>query len=370
MGKFILSCLLAFAICVAPLALALYPHGATVVTDENRRQAQFPGVPKHITSNSVKEYFKGIDSFTIDQFPGRPFFINLAIVVITRLFQDNLDADKCYRGKDNWLFLGNSYANVTDKLTGRMVLTQEKLEEKAQIYSVKNNACRKLGIEYVLFIGPSKSTIYPEHLPKIIKPAAVRYITPLCSELRKRNVTVYDPTPILLAAKNVGLLYFRSNTHWNIFGGSVAFSGFIAQMRWPPLPPHSFQQGPLHSGDLVVIGGLQKSYVPRPGDNYNLLWDRPITVERVESNGVHTAMQNDQSGPYPPGGDIYNAQAVTDRTAWIFCDSFSQALYPYINAMFKETRYFFTTPADWEQKVKSADKKPDIIIEITTERSL
>jgi len=356
-------------LCGASLAIILYPEKNTVLVGENRKQAQFPTVPKHITSSNIKEYFKGIDSFATDRFPGRLFLIHLATTMTTRVLKDNLDTDKCYKGKDGWLFLGNSYASTIDKLTGRLVLNQAELEKKRQIYSARNDTCKSLGIEYALFIGPSKSTIYPEYLPTTIKPAAVRYITPLYYELKKRDVTVYDPTPVLVAAKNNGLLYFRSDTHWNILAGSVAFSGFTAQMHWPPLPPHSFQPGPLHSGDLVIIGGLQKSYVPRPGDSYNLLWDTPVTIERIEANGGRATVQNNNYGPYPPGGDIYNAQAVTNRTAWIFCDSFGAALYPYLNAMFKETRYFYAAPVDWEKQIRAADKKPDIIIEIITERS-
>lgn len=62
-----------------------------------------------------------------------------------------------------------------------------------------------------------------------------------------------------------------------------------------------------------------------------------------------------------------NPHATSDRTAWVFGDSFTGALKPYFMATFKEIRFF--SPGGFYSAVASDLPKPDMMIWVMVERN-
>jgi len=342
--KFYLSILLTAIILVTPLVVTVAPKPG-YLTGERRRPNEFPAWPK-IQANSIKKFFREFEAFFADHFPGRNIFLMLA----AELHMAELtNLDDCYRGRKNWLFLGDNYGRGVSKLRGEIFLSPHDLLRQNMRYKTMAQAAQAIGAEFVIFIGPNKSSIYPEYLPQVIIPAAKRFITPLVTSLRQTGLKIYDPTDLLKASKNKGLLYYRTDTHWNDLGAHEAFNGFLAYMGLPPLPLLKLIESPkLVKGDLVAIGGYNE-FPTATGDNFELDWGESPPAWREEN------------------GRYLNVQSTSNKTVWVFGDSFANALRPYLAATFKDTRFF--PHGEFEAVLESQKPGPDLIIVEIVERN-
>ncbi|MDR0828077.1 MAG: acyltransferase family protein [Desulfovibrio sp.] len=255
------------------------------------------------------------------------------------------DFHKAFIGNDGWLFLGNDYDSCLDKLTGEIspAITAHSESSSSSIIALLKQYD---GIKKIIFIGPNKSTIYPEHLPTDIRPSSHRYISPILQKFQESGIDVFDPTEVLLKAKNDKLLYYRTDTHWNNFGAYLAVQGLLMHLDFTPemidkaFGNLDFTSGPPHNGDLINIGKFELKAVA--GDNFVPVWRLPHgDLTLIESNGAQKSLPSLAS--VGPGLDtpirIMNPNAAGNLKVWIFGDSFSVAASPFFNAMFAETLY-------------------------------
>lgn len=345
MNKFCISCILAALLFIVPVAAFVAPDRGSVES-ERRQIVAFPKMSSKIRSRYIKKFFRDVDAFFADHFPLRSPLLELSMA-LHEAGGDSLNMDKCYRGKENWLFLGNDYGRCVDKLVGRTVLAGDNLKQQVEAYEKIRDAAENSGAEFLLFIGPNKSSIYPEYLPPVIVPAPRRYIAPLVDALTEAAVNVYDPTKRLVASKDSGILYYRTDTHWNARGAYEAFEGFREWAALPALPPCSLAEGPVQGGDLLGIGGY-KRFPLSVGDTFTLQWS--VSPELQEEDGL-----------------IRNAQAASAKTAWVFGDSFAVALRPYITAQFREVRFF--KHEEFQSQMSSQLARPDTVLWIIVERN-
>lgn len=346
MSKFILSCCITVLIFVAPLSV-LFQTEQGALSDERRQMAAFPDFPDKVRSRTLKQYFRGIDTFFADHFPLRAQFLDISMLV-HEVAGDTPDIEKCYRGLDNWLFLGNSYGRCVDQLQGRARISGNNLKLQVAYFEQRQAEAKKRGAAFAVFVCPNKASIYPEYLPAIVTPAPTPFITPFVEALRTAGINVYDPTSLLISKKGDGLLYFRSDTHWNFRGAYEALNGLNAHLKLPPLPPVSWKDAPVHKGDLVGMLGYDK-FPLATGDNVEPVWQTPLTA-KIEPE--HSS----------------NPQAPSDKVVWVFGDSFTGALWPFLASEFKEV-YFFKHEKYAEVMATRTDK-PDLVLWAIVERNL
>lgn len=177
MNKNIISYIITAILIISPFIAFILP-APKIFKTERRNIAEFPNIPEKIRAHDIENFFQGIDAFFSDRFPLRSSLLKLSLSIY-EIRGDSLDMDKCYRGKDNWLFLGNSYAHCVDKLIGKISLSRDELNNQIEYYTRILNLSKINGSELFIFIGPNKSTIYPEFLPPVIIPSQQRFITPL-----------------------------------------------------------------------------------------------------------------------------------------------------------------------------------------------
>ncbi|AXY58999.1 acyltransferase family protein [Acinetobacter sp. WCHAc010052] len=270
-----------------------------------------------------------------------------------------------YEGKENWLFLGNNHDASVEKLK---LVTPPNIQSIEAIHlnmkEIVNTAA--LFNTHVLFImGPNKENIYTEFLPTALVPSELKYSSYFLNSLRKiPKLSVYDPTLDLKNAKEKeGILYWKTDTHWNQKGAYIAFSG-LARMLSQPIPKVKFHLGPIYEGDLIGISQL-KNFPLSASDNWIVVWDKkPISIEK------RLSYEHESSFGHPR--IVTTKNALTDKYVWVIGDSFSNGLATYINATFKEVRYI----GHWSDKLNNlseelnkANKKPDFIIIERVERS-
>lgn len=270
-----------------------------------------------------------------------------------------------YRGKDDWLFLGNAYDNTVAKLLLDVVPTKRKIEATKKLFSEIASAGDKSNTKVVLILGPNKSNIYPEYLPDKFKPSLKLYSSFFLDSLKDvKNLTIYNPTEDFLRLKNSeGILYWMTNTHWNNKGAFLAYSGF-STLFGLPVPQVKFQHGSTHSGDLIDIAKL-KEFPLHAEDNWDVIWaNKPVWIE--------IAIPNQEKTSFGVATIVTNQNSLSDKYIWVVGDSFTASLRKYFNATFKEVRYV----GHWGRKLKElpddlarADRKPDMVIIVRVERS-
>lgn len=240
------------------------------------------------------------------------------------------------------------------------------INQTVEAYSSISEAGARAGARTVLIIGPDKPSIYPEYLPDALIPSETRYVSFYLDRLaRIPGLTVYDPTNDLLAAKkSEGLIYWKTDTHWNTRGAYLAYLGFCNLLEIQPVPVN-FTQAPAFGGDLIGISKM-KDFPLSSSDNWTMVWNDGPTLTEQEIPG--TKINN----TFGPARVITNKKPLSEKYVWVVGDSFSKSLRPYFNATFRQVRYvghwsdnFRTLP----QEINKADHKPDLIILVRVERS-
>ncbi len=270
-----------------------------------------------------------------------------------------------YRGKNDWLFLGNSSEDEVAKLKLAMVPSEEELNDLAATFTRITETNAKNGIKTVLFVAPNKSSIYPEFLPDEVKPSSTKYISFFLSKLRKvPDLLVYDPTSDLLQAKKTeGFLYWKTDTHWNNKGAFLTFAGFSEQLQIP-IPDVEFKAGAPHRGDLIDVSQLKNFPIPTD-DTWEVVWkEQPIWSE--------SEIPNQRETSFGKVTRVTNDKATSNQSVWVVGDSSSTFLRQYFNATFEEVLY----AGHWKQmlpklpdEINKAEKKPDLVVVIKTERT-
>lgn len=275
-----------------------------------------------------------------------------------------------YRGKDDWLFLGNMYNYTVAKLMLGIVPSKGEIGATKQLFYNIAKTGAKSNTKIVLILGPNKSSIYPEYLPDQIKPAEKKYSSFFLDSLKDiKNLVVYNPTEDFLRLKHTeGILYWMTNTHWNNKGSFLAYSGF-SKVLGLPVPKIDFQQGATHSGDLINIAKLT-DFPLHAEDNWDVIWANKPAWTETEIPNQETP--NQEKTTFGVASIVKNQNPLSDKYIWVAGDSFTSSLRKYFNATFKEVRYV----GHWTRKLKElpddlarAKRKPDMVIIVRVERS-
>ena len=358
MKKIILSMFFLLVILITPIVLFLKPSGG-VLLDERRYAANFPTDIGNASQRSVKRYFAKIDSFVSDNFPARQAFIlanrNVALAV-----NDDIDPANAFRGKDGWFFLGNNYNYPIDKYSGVKTLEPKEVLSRATELEAYVTAFRAYGVEPIFLIGPDKQNIYPEYLPDIIKKGPNRYITPIVNALKKDGVHIYDPTEELLQYKQKDILYYRTDTHWNLKSGELVATSLLKQWHLNPPPPYGLKIAKSFNGDLVSIAYLT-NFTPFEGDNYEVEYQKPMPNALIKkAAGAPLAFT---LGKMTDTDDtlFINPDATNHVNLWIVGDSFTQALQPFLFSAISNIQMYHIqniSAKQLEEKLKEAKEKP------------
>jgi peptidoglycan/LPS O-acetylase OafA/YrhL len=286
--------------------------------------------------------------------------------LIARVGQEHIPGSSIswYAGRDGWLFLGNRSQKCVAKLKGAIVPNGEDIQRDRTLLAGVSNACHAAGAKFLLVIGPNKSSIYPEYLPDAVRAGPQRYVDLVFRSIGPIDgMVVYDPQQDLLMAKSHRrLLYWRTDTHWNLAGSYAAARG-VARALDVPIPDVEFRAGPLYKGDLVLKYKLWDAPV-MTGDNWMpYIGGAPLGIAEVERDPV-----------YSQGimGVARSKDATSGSHAWVWGDSCLTGLRPYFEIMFQKVTYkghWRGARAEEITQFDAGEGKPDVVIMVRVERS-
>lgn len=338
----------------------------------------FKFIEKHFRFGSVKISLKlATICLLMLGIGGVGFFINTMNFNQTRTYEKLMiqrksfefiigDSFNWYYGKNDWLYLGNTDFRNVEKIIGVIYPTSEEINIVNSPFLNLAQIGKKLNTKIVLIIGPNKESIYPEYLPDKIIPSQKKYSSYFLDQLSNvPNLIVYNPTNDLLRLKKTeGILYWKTDTHWNNKGAYLVYSGFSKLLELPA-PQVDFQHNGTHSGDLINIGKLQ-NFPLHPDDNWQVIWKKiPDWTEHEKLDGKF----NEAAGK---PSIVSNSKSLSNKKIWVIGDSFVFALKQYFNATFKEIRYlghWVDNLNNLAGELENSKEKPDIIVIVRVERS-
>jgi len=257
--------------------------------------------------------------------------------------------DKVLIGNDHWLFY--SAEQTIERYKSGNVLSAQELASIAQLLQDEQRLLIERGIQFIILVAPDKETIYPEQMPRRIKPSAnPSTLDSFLNAMKDTNVTVIDPRSALQAQARLQKLYTETDTHWTDRGAQIAFDLVRASLSQDITDTIEYRETEFDKGDLanlISLGGRLHESIPEAvsmQDAYNL----DVTTR----NGVdiRTTTTSD----------------ADERTILVFRDSFGEKLIPFFASSFNhatfEREYFDGTVID--------ELQPDVVVLQIVERNI
>jgi alginate O-acetyltransferase complex protein AlgJ len=335
---------------------------STAALGENRRLAGFPSLSEGFS----QRYLGRLEAFFNDHFGFRRSLIYAKLEVEARLGLDE-PSGLVVKGRNNWLYITDSGA--MENYRGRTHLTEAQLSEWKTLLEQRQSTLAARGIKYLFVIAPDKQEIYPEYLPaRVVRERNYTALDEFLAYMRQNcAVRILDLRKPLTAAKQHNqMLYYKSDTHWNLLGACVASQAIVSELTndFPRLRPASLNDFEWSwewaaGGDMARLLGL-RDFREQGVFSHPRAPLPPPTIEPTLAYNA-TNIQVPQV-----------ARAVTtSQTGWgralVFRDSFGHGLIPFLGNSFSNAVYLWTAEID-QPAVDS--EKPDVVISEMCERLL
>ncbi len=330
--------------------------------DENRRLAGFPSLSEGFN----QRYLNRLEACFNDHFGFRRSLIRTRLELETYLNLGNVFL-LVRRGRDNWLYTTD--AGAMENYSGRTRLTEPQLRQWQALLEQRRDSLASRGIKYLLVIAPDKQDIYPEYLPpRLTRVRNNTALDELLAYLRHNcTVNILDLRPPLLAAKaRSGLIYYKSDTHWNLLGACFASQAILT----------------------ALTNDFPRLYIPSPSD-FQWKWERTAGGDMARLMGLHDFQDqgafSQPSPSLPPlaitppitysSTNILVSEATPIVTATqtglgralVFRDSFGSGLVPFLGYSFSNTVYLKSD--EFDERAIDAER-PDVVISERCERLL
>lgn len=340
---------------------------ALMSVSEQRYLAQPPELNRHMLSHP-HQFFVDTQDFMEDQFGYREDLIHLNAYARAR-YLNQTTSTGTFIGKNDWLYL--RFHELVLDARGLLGMTDEERELWTSYFRERQAWTEERGILYIVVIAPEKQSIYPEYLPDVYLPVVdnnTRFDN-LVSVLEDiPEVNFIDLRPTLIETKSTTQIYRRVDAHWTSYGAYLASVEImkIIKQTYPDvyIIPESWLRGRTvtgRGGDLSNSIGLTAEY------------EEEITIYNVRQR-YRCAQETYREAPW---NDAQPLRVVMECTgyergidAFVFRDSFSNSLLPFLAESFDKSIYFwdnFNIPYHQNFVEESA---PDVIIEQFAERKL
>jgi len=289
-------------------------------------------------------------------------------------------------GKDDFLFLGNSYAHVIDKTQGLYPYTPNEIDTWTNKLRQLQDWYEAHNIKFVLVIAPNKHTVYRDKLPEDVQYKIDGTITDdIVKHAAKKSINVLDLRQILIDNKYDKALYMRTDTHWSNVGAAIGYEATIAYIedRYKiklNKPAYTIKSSYKGGADLAELLKIQ-SLLPNDYENvYAFDIDNYVCSGKIDlTNSDLEQCKNTTNPPMfiNPGPQyMINENALNKQTLLWLCDSFAGS-----NRIARNSQLYnatFETIWKWHFNHLNGDKlsdfinkhKPDFVIYQIAERDL
>jgi alginate O-acetyltransferase complex protein AlgJ len=337
------------AICLPAAGLIFHWH-VMREEDENRRLATLP--PLSTNPATLGRFPEAFTAYFNDNFGFRPTLIRWQALVRFRVFGVSA-SPLVIVGKNGWLFLVSEYsANGTHLVPP---FTAGELEGWRRLLEGRRDWLRQRGIRYLYTIFPRKEVIYPDYLPDSFRPDSESRLDQLTRYLKEHSdVEILDLRPALLEARKRHDVYFKTDTHWNFYGGLAGYQAIGAELS------KSFSRPkPVNESDCnVLVQARDTDLIRLMGLTGYLKED--VSVLRMRQPGFRFVGTTISVSDLPINAHVSENKATDLPRLVLFGDSANGALIPFLPQHFSHAVFVFLPRID---PILVESEHPDIVIQ-------
>lgn len=323
--------------------------------NENRLKAKLP-------TFSIKHPFGIIletDKYVKDNFAFRSTLSNVYFLIKTDIFNVDPLPNKVVKGKNGWMFLGNSEQNVFNESIGSIDHSSADIESICKKIIEMKEFCDSLNIKFYFAVAPNKHSFYKEYLP--IKPSERPKRLELVKNLLKTNwnFDVIDLREYMTQAKDSLRLFYKTDSHWNEYGAFLGTQKLLDVIKQDfsiePLEIEEFQIDTLFNAqmDLTKMLNLQMSE-----QHYKFKYIGSLAIPDIEKINIDNQKIDYHLKSY---GNNYSTSSV------VFRDSFFNQMLNFFRFATGKNDYIWTT--SFNKKIV-LESRPDFVVFEIVERNL
>ncbi len=324
---------------------------------EKRNLAKRP----HFSIDSIETFPSRYDNYYNDNFSFRNFLVKLNSVITSKAYDLSAIPDVLI-GKDGWLFyISKDQGNSREDYMGRLHVNKITLDSIRAKLEQRSRELKLKGIRFLVTIAPDKHSIYPDFLPSNIGKRG-RYPTRLDQIIfylkKNSSVQILDLRDALIKGRDTEPIpsFKMTDTHWNYFGGFLAYQEIMRSLSMIPKQKTDFKW------DIIKTNGLDLAGMLGASDQFKE--DNEIAFTPLFPNDLtFTKIDNYE---FPMHGNVV-ISANKDQSLpklLMFHDSFGGSIQPFLAYHFRES-VFITDRYSTAEIIK---EKPDIVIVEIVER--
>ena len=359
-GRIIILIAFIVIICLSKGIWFFFEGFFTSDNNENRQMAMKP----ILTLNSYLSFSNDFTKYFNDNLQFREQLISLNSKIDYFIF-DKSSNEEVIKGKDGWLYYSDTLADYQ----GTNIFSSEELEKIKRDVIETKKYFEEMGIEFVIFIGPNKNTIYGDCMPEYLNTHCESSRVHQLVDYLKNNtdVKIIFPDEVLKQTRKSQpemYYYLHLDTHWNYMGGYFASIPLIESLgaqyiRFDDLRIKEISEPEFYWNGFDEANMLGLSDVLKNDVNYQIQ-NKDIDNVKYVGDVAHNAEDfNGRIRTYSTKGD--------KRKIFLNRDSFGEAITPFLASAFREiysvNRCSFT-------KGQIKEEKPDIFIFEIVERSI
>lgn len=325
--------------------------------NENRVLSQKP----ELSIKTIASFPKSWDNYYNDNLPYRYYIVNAWRNINYLLLKNSIDKNVII-GKNNgdvWLFFDNE--NDGDEISyidGRKKLNIKELNNTIEIMKDETNKLKNKDIDIYYIIGPNKSTVYSNYLPRQIK-VKENYTENAVKYMKDNNINniFYSPSTLKKASKKYET-YYRTDTHWNSYGTYEYIKEFLKSIYNEDieLKPNINYKIDYSSGrDLHNFTGISLK-----------IKDNEAKISYSNNKDISIKKETKDYGTFT----VYdNKNYSKDETILLYGDSFGDAVIQHLIPIYKRVVHLRTLDSKYDEKILE-DYKPNKIFYIRVERTI
>jgi hypothetical protein len=254
---------------------------------ERRNPAEFPQF--HTDAGDLNPALqKDFEAWLNDHIGLRSEYIRLKANVYTGFLQKT-SSDIVYIGREGWYFFSSDH-NI-ELATGEYPLDEADLSAIARNQQAISDWYAAQGIDYVLLLTQSKTTVYPEYLygDYTVGKSPVDIVEQYLKE--HTDVVVVNTKPALLDAKESGeQVYWKADSHWTSSGSYAAYKALLETLNHNNILVNEFPVSAF-TEDEVFVGEMKR-----------MLGDQSLFGSDAE---VVSGLSIEQQSQALPGNDAF-----------------------------------------------------------------
>lgn len=272
-------------------------------------------------------------------------------------------------GSEGWIYS----VETTDDYMDVDAMSEADIRNMVTTLSLIQERIEGQGGRFLFVPVPNKSSIYPEYMPARFIRAQDSNMDRLYVKLEESGVNYTDLKSELIDSKQNNpqvKLYYRRDTHWNVFGALAGYTGILEGLGREPkeydVSEYSVQN--TRRGDLDILlypagNSMEEDYYLEEGIDYDsFIFTYPEGITDTQAQ-----LENFMSDREDHDNNFSTRKLESDQGSSLYMirDSFGRALLPFMIEAYDETTFVRTaTPAI--EKIGAAS---DVVYEIC-ERNL